>query len=120
MASFASNAWSVNFPTAATRADQQLASTATFASDPWSVNFPTAAASFDSFWPAQPPRSLSTFPASAAPSMLDRKSTRLNSSHLGISYAVVCLKKNHTGDQPPGADWPYPSGRCAADSSAVP
>src|SRR5262245_64557989 len=23
----------------------------------------------------------------------DRKSTRLNSSHLGISYAVVCLKK---------------------------
>src|SRR5205814_8226284 len=27
----------------------------------------------------------------AAP--LDRKSTRLNSSHLGISYAVFCLKK---------------------------
>src|SRR5262245_62244933 len=27
----------------------------------------------------------------AAPS--DRKSTRLNSSHLGISYAVFCLKK---------------------------
>src|SRR5947199_6341974 len=27
---------------------------------------------------------------------LDRKSTRLNSSHLGISYAVFCLKKkNH-------------------------
>src|SRR5258705_1344155 len=25
---------------------------------------------------------------------LDRKSTRLNSSHLGISYAVFCLKKN--------------------------
>src|SRR5258705_1957308 len=26
----------------------------------------------------------------------DRKSTRLNSSHLGISYAVFCLKKkNH-------------------------
>src|SRR5258705_1326871 len=24
---------------------------------------------------------------------LDRKSTRLNSSHLGISYAVLCLKK---------------------------
>src|SRR5205814_10498171 len=24
---------------------------------------------------------------------LDRKSTRLNSSHLGISYAVFCLKK---------------------------
>src|SRR5205814_10108430 len=29
----------------------------------------------------------------------DRKSTRLNSSHLGISYAVFCLKKksHHTG-----------------------
>src|SRR5438045_7301742 len=26
-------------------------------------------------------------------SQLDRKSTRLNSSHLGISYAVFCLKK---------------------------
>src|ERR1035438_10337542 len=36
------------------------------------------------------------FPASAGPSGLtigrDRKSTRLNSSHLGISYAVFCLK----------------------------
>src|SRR5256885_6374582 len=27
------------------------------------------------------------------PSNLDRKSTRLNSSHLVISYAVFCLKK---------------------------
>src|SRR5262245_65349893 len=27
---------------------------------------------------------------------LDRKSTRLNSSHLGISYAVFCLKKKIT------------------------
>src|SRR5262245_65113232 len=26
----------------------------------------------------------------------DRKSTRLNSSHLGISYAVFCLKKKKT------------------------
>src|SRR5256885_12520671 len=30
--------------------------------------------------------------------LLDRKSTRLNSSHLVISYAVFCLKKNK---QPP-------------------
>src|SRR5258705_1364046 len=31
---------------------------------------------------------------------LDRKSTRLNSSHLGISYAVFCLKKTkHTSVQ---------------------
>src|ERR1035441_1423318 len=29
----------------------------------------------------------------AALADLDRKSTRLNSSHLGISYAVFCLKK---------------------------
>src|SRR2546430_13316366 len=29
-------------------------------------------------------------------SNLDRKSTRLNSSHSQISYAVFCLKKNHT------------------------
>src|ERR1039458_1141792 len=27
----------------------------------------------------------------------DRKSTRLNSSHLGISYAVFCLKKHRRG-----------------------
>src|ERR1035438_10810740 len=27
------------------------------------------------------------------PCQTDRKSTRLNSSHLGISYAVFCLKK---------------------------
>src|SRR5436853_5017410 len=29
---------------------------------------------------------------------LDRKSTRLNSSHLGISYAVFCLKKKNKVD----------------------
>src|SRR5437899_5030682 len=28
-------------------------------------------------------------------SLVDRKSTRLNSSHLGISYAVFCLKKKN-------------------------
>src|SRR6266702_7375036 len=28
-----------------------------------------------------------------SPSWLDRKSTRLNSSHVAISYAVFCLKK---------------------------
>src|ERR1035438_5347502 len=30
-----------------------------------------------------------------APDPPDRKSTRLNSSHLGISYAVFCLKKKN-------------------------
>src|ERR1022692_2280323 len=33
---------------------------------------------------------------------LDRKSTRLNSSHLGISYAVFCLKKKR--EDHPGRD----------------
>src|SRR5439155_17781160 len=28
---------------------------------------------------------------------LDRKSTRLNSSHVAISYAVFCLKKKRSG-----------------------
>src|SRR3712207_8142141 len=41
----------------------------------------------------------STFSRSAAPCKVpprDRKSTRLNSSHANISYAVFCLKKkNH-------------------------
>src|SRR5690606_41185755 len=30
--------------------------------------------------------------------VLDRKSTRLNSSHVKISYAVFCLKKKKTND----------------------
>src|SRR5947199_5051856 len=35
-------------------------------------------------------------PADWGPQIADRKSTRLNSSHLGISYAVFCLKKKRT------------------------
>src|SRR3712207_7465280 len=31
--------------------------------------------------------------------VLDRKSTRLNSSHANISYAVFCLKKKTTREQ---------------------
>src|SRR5256885_5054812 len=38
--------------------------------------------------------------------MVDRKSTRLNSSHLVISYAVFCLKKKNT--------LPYPIGHSVA------
>src|ERR1035441_10731170 len=33
-----------------------------------------------------------------AKTRIDRKSTRLNSSHLGISYAVFCLKKKKIED----------------------
>src|SRR5262245_66577181 len=36
------------------------------------------------------------FASLARESVRDRKSTRLNSSHLGISYAVFCLKKKKT------------------------
>src|SRR5205814_5611620 len=36
-------------------------------------------------------------PGNAA--LVDRKSTRLNSSHLGISYAVFCLKKKKKNQQ---------------------
>src|ERR1039458_10526114 len=38
----------------------------------------------------------------------DRKSTRLNSSHLGISYAVFCLKKKTSPHKPPPGDVPHP------------
>src|SRR5437870_11174290 len=31
----------------------------------------------------------------------DRKSTRLNSSHVAISYAVFCLKKKNKQSKPP-------------------
>src|SRR5437870_7506535 len=47
----------------------------------------------------------------------DRKSTRLNSSHVAISYAVFCLKKkkkknrrNNTNSTP---EYQYRSGSCA-------
>src|SRR3954466_9282472 len=42
----------------------------------------------------------------------DRKSTRLNSSHTIISYAVFCLKKKKTGHDLPGAP-PYPTSHAA-------
>src|SRR5262245_62887879 len=48
----------------------------------------------------QPPRPVprSADGCSAVP---DRKSTRLNSSHLGISYAVFCLKKKTKNKKTP-------------------
>src|SRR5256885_6249127 len=45
----------------------------------------------------------------------DRKSTRLNSSHLVISYAVFCLKKKKSMDAPSypaQADSPQPVYTC--------
>src|SRR5438045_7534359 len=41
----------------------------------------------------QPLPTVPDHPALEEEEDLDRKSTRLNSSHLGISYAVFCLKK---------------------------
>src|SRR5690625_6018462 len=41
----------------------------------------------------RPNRSLHTTSASGLSHFRDRKSTRLNSSHVAISYAVFCLKK---------------------------
>src|SRR5690349_23470652 len=40
--------------------------------------------------------------------VLDRKSTRLNSSHVEISYAVFCLKKKKEADVVPYMDSPAP------------
>src|SRR5437870_792285 len=55
----------------------------------------------------------------------DRKSTRLNSSHVAISYAVFCLKKKTTATSGPRATPPPVSpsptpGWAHASSSAVP
>src|SRR5256885_3531315 len=46
-------------------------------------------------WPGDPgpSRAAGDRPASGPAGCRDRKSTRLNSSHLVISYAVFCLKK---------------------------
>src|SRR3712207_8837719 len=38
--------------------------------------------------------------SSASPRQQDRKSTRLNSSHANISYAVFCLKKKKKHNSP--------------------
>src|SRR5207253_10770735 len=38
-----------------------------------------------------------TAPRPGGDSTVDRKSTRLNSSHVAISYAVFCLKKKNKG-----------------------
>src|SRR5690242_21366687 len=42
---------------------------------------------------------LTTFCARVPSRRKDRKSTRLNSSHMSISYAVFCLKKKKTNYQ---------------------
>src|SRR5262245_62767149 len=90
------------------------------------LSFPTRRSSDLGYWPEQTPlsdvMSLPFMPIKSAeqgsevlwklyekfPSIqkeygdiqpLDRKSTRLNSSHLGISYAVFCLKNKTTHNE---------------------
>src|SRR5260221_3108459 len=48
---------------------------------------------------------LTVFPADRRDEVRDRKSTRLNSSHTVISYAVFCLKKKKQYPTSP-ASWP--------------
>src|SRR2546430_12545637 len=58
----------------------------------------------------------------------DRKSTRLNSSHSQISYAVFCLKKKSRGIDAPltirdlalWSVWAGPAIRCHASFSSLP
>src|SRR5262245_63918960 len=57
---------------------------------------------FRSFAPRTSNANASSAPSSLSPprDTKDRKSTRLNSSHLGISYAVFCLKKKKKTNKP--------------------
>src|SRR5262245_66291209 len=62
-------------------------------SSPASPARPNTVTSTASSSSPRPPCSAAQAKQATAPSGEDRKSTRLNSSHLGISYAVFCLKK---------------------------
>src|SRR5947199_4063715 len=52
----------------------------------------------------------------------DRKSTRLNSSHLGISYAVFCLKKKKQQEnvESPGLHIDHRSGQSTIPTAHTP
>src|SRR2546426_5046194 len=52
------------------------------------------------FWETISPCSVILIPPCTVPGGRDRKSTRLNSSHLVISYAVFCLKKKKQHNHP--------------------
>src|SRR5262245_65306603 len=61
------------------------------ATPPSSASHPSAAC-LRAWSECSPPATVSP-PTAYRLALADRKSTRLNSSHLGISYAVFCLKK---------------------------
>src|SRR5690625_7254524 len=73
-----------SFPT---RRSSDLTSAATTCPPTW---WPTSVAS-----PRRPPRRRASPSRRCRRSSRDRKSTRLNSSHVAISYAVFCLKKKN-------------------------
>src|SRR6202043_4049477 len=50
------------------------------------------------YWAVDAPIELRAMPLPSSWSSIDRKSTRLNSSHVAISYAVFCLKKKNDND----------------------
>src|SRR3712207_7531633 len=54
----------------------------------------------DTHWFDADPAWFDEVEAIAARHVRDRKSTRLNSSHANISYAVFCLKKKRTSYKP--------------------
>src|SRR2546430_13488955 len=55
---------------------------------------------------------LATACATGRPQSQDRKSTRLNSSHSQISYAVFCLKKKKTSKHELATKPPHPAACC--------
>src|ERR1039458_4476458 len=79
--------------------------------------------------PISSPGRLPTIPRTRCPSpptSPDRKSTRLNSSHLGISYAVFCLKKKAQQEpmdqrlHHPPRRGPPPPNQCVCDAAPAP
>src|SRR5438105_12335009 len=82
-------------------------------------SFPTRRSSdLGSFAPRPRPRaSASPWPTAPARTPADRKSTRLNSSHEWISYAVFCLKKKTCDD--PSNLLPHDHNRARGSDQAV-
>src|SRR5258705_11413134 len=63
---------------------------------PYTTLFRSGSAASGSAWAPGPDGvgvGCTGLPNASSTRRLDRKSTRLNSSHLGISYAVFCFKK---------------------------
>src|SRR3712207_7425630 len=60
------------------------------------ARFWNSSAMCSAIWPAQVPSRSRVMKPPRRPSEQDRKSTRLNSSHDNISYAVFCLKNYNT------------------------